>query len=347
MLTQTMNKKTAVATHQRLILTGQHKPYRLETVSEPLPQPAAGEVRVRVQAAGLAFADVLARNGRYPGAPRLPFTPGYDIVGLIDALGDNVAELAIGQQVAAIFPHFGGHAEYVCLPAALCVPVPAGLDPSQAVSVILNYLTAHRMLHVNAQVKPGERVLVHSAAGGVGTALLQLGHIAGLEMIGTASGGKLDIVATAGAVPIDYRAEDFAVRVRQLAPDGVDVVCDPIGGETMARSYALLRPGGRLINFGFFSAANGSGIDFMTSFLRLFWYRLRPDGKRAIFFGSTPTHAEKELTWYRQTLAELLLWLADGRIAPIIGATLPLAAADKAFALLETGAVYGKIVLLP
>jgi len=342
-----MNEKTAVATHQRLILTGQNKPYRLEAISEPLPQPAAGEVRVRVQAAGLAFADVLARNGRYPGAPRLPFTPGYDIVGLIDALGDGVTDLSMGQQVAAILPHFGGHAEYVCLPAKLGVPLPAGLDPSQAVSVILNYLTAHRILHINAQVKPGERVLVHSAAGGVGTALLQLGQIAGLEMIGTASGGKLDIVAATGAAPIDYRSEDFAARIRQIAPDGVDVVCDPIGGETMARSYALLRPGGRLINYGFFSAANGSGVDFVASFLRLFGYRLRPDGKRAIFFGSTPTHAEKETTWYRQTLAELLVLLANGRIAPIIGATLPLAAADKAFTMLETGTVYGKVVLLP
>ncbi len=346
MSTPTIIEKTAVLTHQRLIITGQHKPFTLETITEPLPQPAAGEVRLQVQAAGLAFADLLARNGKYPGAPRTPFTPGYDVVGQVDALGAGVADLAMGQQVAAILPHFGGQAATVCLPARMCVPVPAGLDPVKAVSVVLNYLTAHRMLHVNAQVKAGERLLVHSAAGGVGTALLQLGQIAGLEMYGTASGSKLDVVAAAGATPINYRTEDFAARIRQLTGDGLDVVCDPIGGETMARSYALLRPGGRLINFGFFSAVNGNSLDFMTSFMRLFWRQMLPDGKKAMFFGSTPTHAEKDVAWYRQTLTGLLMLLANGRIDPIIGATLPLAQAAQAYTLLETGAITGKIVLV-
>ncbi|MFQ5421503.1 MAG: alcohol dehydrogenase catalytic domain-containing protein, partial [Anaerolineae bacterium] len=149
MLTQSVSPKTAVRTHQRFVISGQTKPYHLESITEPIPEPAAGQVRVRVLAAGVAFADVLARKGMYPGAPRNPFTPGYDIVGIIDKIGSNVNDLTIGQIVAAILPKFGGYAEAVCLPARLAVPVPDGVEPVRAVSVILNYLTAYRMLHIN------------------------------------------------------------------------------------------------------------------------------------------------------------------------------------------------------
>lgn len=346
MSAKTEERKTPAATYQRIVIRGEEKPYTLALISERQPQPAHGEVRLRVQAAGVAFADVLARNGLYPGAPKNPFTPGYDAVGVIDAVGDGVAAPKLGDTAAVIFPDFGGYAELVCVPAEWAVPVPGGLGPVEAVSIILNYLTAHRILHVNARVRNGERVLVHSAAGGVGTALLQLGQVAGLEMFGTASAGKHDVVARAGATPIDYKNEDFVERVRALTEgDGVDVVCDPVGGETMARSYRLLRRGGRLVNYGFLSAAGKGMLAVMLNFVRLYSYKLIPDGEKASFYGDTATHAGKELSWYRSTMGELFTMLAQGQIDPVIGKVLPLEEAMRAHELLDKGSVRGKIVL--
>lgn len=331
---------------KRIVFRGEQKPYTVEVIEEPRPQPGTGEVRLRVQAAGVAFADVLARNGQYPGAPDTPFTPGYDVVGVVDAVGDGVTDLEPGQTAAAILPDFGGHAETVCIPANLAVPVPDGVDAAAAVSGVLNYLTAHRILHVNAQVRPGERVLVHSAAGGVGTALLQLGQAVGLTMFGTASAGKHDTVTAYGGVPIDYKNEDFAARIQALTNGaGVDVVCDPVGGETMARSYKLLRRGGRLVNYGFLSTAGQGMTAVVFHFVRLYGYKLIPDGKKAVFYGDTATHATKDIAWYRRTLHELLSMLAAGEIDPVIGKTLPLTEAAAALDTLENGRVRGKIVL--
>jgi NADPH:quinone reductase-like Zn-dependent oxidoreductase len=353
MSTNTLNVQTttstssgrAVATQQRLVITGEDKPYTLQTITEAIPEPAPGYARVQVQAAGVAFADVMVRQGMYPGAPKNPMTPGYDIVGIVDALGDGVDSLHLGQPVAALLPKFGGHAQFVCVPTELLVPVPAGLDPVKAVSTILNYLTAHRMLHTTTKAQKGERLLVHSAAGGVGTALLQLGQIAGLEMVGTASKSKHDIVAAYGATPIDYKHEDFATRIRELTGDGIDVVCDPVGGETMMKSYDLLRPGGRLVNYGFLDAMDKGGTAVFTSLARLYLTKLKPDGKQISMFGSTPTIAAKENDWYRETLAQLFNMLKEGQIDPVISEILPLSDAAKALDLLENGRVQGKIVL--
>jgi len=346
MSTKTLNPH-AVTTQERFVLTGKEKPYTLQTITEAIPEPETGYVRVKVQTAGVAFADVMVRNGMYPGAPKNPMTPGYDIVGTVDALGEGVTSLSEGQQVAAILPKFGGYTQFLCVPAELLVPVPDGLDATKVVSVILNYLTAYRMLHTNANAKQGERLLVHSAAGGVGTALLQLGQIAGLEMYGTASKGKHDIVASYGATPIDYKNEDFAVRINALTDDtGIDIVCDPIGGETTTKSYNLLRHGGRLINFGFLDANGKAGTAVVSSIARIFLTKLKPDGKKIGIFGSLPTIAAKENGWYRNTLTELLDMLENGQIDPVIGQAMPLAEASNALDMLENGRVQGKIVLI-
>ena len=347
MSTNTLEVQTAVTTQERFVLTGKEKPYTLQAITEAKPEPAAGYARVQVQTAGVAYADVMVRKGLYPGAPKNPMTPGYDIVGTVDALGADVTGLVIGQQVAAVLPKFGGYAQAVCVPAELLVPVPDCLDPVQTVSIILNYLTAYRMLHSTTHAKKGERLLIHSAAGGVGTALLQLGQIAGLEMYGTASKGKHDIVAAYGATPIDYKNEDFAVRIRELTNgEGVDIVCDPIGGETTSKSYNLLRRGGRLVNFGFLDAMDKGGTAVAASIVRIFLTKLKPDGKQIDIFGSLPTIAAKENGWYRDTLSELLDMLKNGQIDPVIGKTMPLAEASDALDMLENGRVQGKIVLV-
>ena len=267
------------------------------------------------------------------------------MVGIVDAVGDGVNHVAVGQTVGAILPHFGANANFVNVPAELLVPMPDGLDAAETVAVILNYLTAYRLLTVSAQAKRGERVLIHSAAGGVGTAVLQIGQILGLEMIGTASAGKQDIVQQYGATAIDYKNEDFAQRIRQEFPDGIDIVLDPIGGETMKKSYRLLRSGGRLISFGFMGAKEGSKLAIVPNLLRIVGYKLRPDGKQAAMFGSTPTIAKKDNDWYQEALTTLFGWLQDGRIQPIIGAQLPLADIVEAHRLLATGQVIGKVVL--
>ena len=348
--TQTLENNltnTAVSPqNQRIVLDGIGSPAMLKLISEPMPAPEAGEVRVRVLASGVAFADLLCWKGMYPIMPKLPFTPGYDLVGIVDALGEGVTTAAVGQSVGAILPHFGANAAYVNVPAQLLVPMPAGLDASEAVSVILNYLTAYRLLTVSAQAKKGERVLVHSAAGGVGTAVLQIGKILGLEMIGTASAGKLETVTQYGATAIDYKNEDFAQQIRQEFPEGIDIVLDPIGGDTMKKSYKLLRSGGRLISFGFMGAKEGSKMAVVPNLLNIFGYKLRPDGKSATMYGSTPTIAEKETEWYQGALTTLFDWLANGRIQPIIGAQLPLAEIAEAHHLLATGSVVGKVVLI-
>ena len=172
--------------HKRIIVAHYGGPDALQVVEEECPEPKHGEVRVRVLAAGVSLPDIMAREGVHPETPPVPFTPGWDLVGVVDRLGNGVSGIEPGQMVAAL-PISGAYAEFVCLPQRELGPVPSGLDAAEAVSLILNYVTAYQMMHHSAKVKPGQRVLIHGAAGGVGTALLQLGRLAGLEMYGTCS----------------------------------------------------------------------------------------------------------------------------------------------------------------
>src|SRR5262249_40613050 len=158
----------------------------LQVLEEEIPEPRYGEVRVRILAAGVSLPDLMAREGIHPETPSVPFTPGWDLVGVVDRLGEGVSGIETGQVVAAL-PISGAYAEFVCLAQRELVPVPPGLDPAEAVSVVLNYVTAFQMLHRSVNVERGQRVLIHGAGGGVGSALLQLGRLAGLEMYGTCS----------------------------------------------------------------------------------------------------------------------------------------------------------------
>src|SRR5262247_3914824 len=194
--------------HARIIVTRYGGPDALQVLEEERPEPNAGEVRVRVLAAGVALPDVMAREGIHPETPPVPFTPGWDLVGVVDRLGDGVSGIKSGETVAAM-PISGAYAEFVCLPQRELVPVPSGLDAAEAVSLVLNYITAYQMLHRSAHVRSGQRALVHGAAGGVGSALLQLGRVAGLELYGTCSSRSARAVSDLGAVPIDYQHEDF------------------------------------------------------------------------------------------------------------------------------------------
>lgn len=330
-------------TYRRVVITRHGGPDVLEVVEELPPAPQAGQIRVRTLAAGVSAHDVMLRSAGFPGFPKPPFTPGVDVIGVVDAVGDGVSTVEKGQTIAALLTAEGGYAESVCLPAEDAVFVPDGVDPASAVCVVANYITAYAMLHRGAEIESKERILVHGAAGGVGSALLDLGRLAGVEMYGTASGHDHEFVAAFGATPIDYRSEDFVARVRQLTGDGVDAVFDQIGGaRQLWRSYRALRRGGRLIWFGVAGTARSGMSVIPASLLMRFLLSLIPDGKKA----PMPPNSGEPKTWYRETLAMLLDYLAAGKIEPVIAARIPLVEARLAHELLERGGYRGKVVLI-
>lgn len=334
-------------THRRVVIPRHGGPDVLEVVEEEIPEPKRGEARVKVLAAGVSAYDLMyRRTGMLPGTPSMPFTPGEDVVGLVDAVGTRVEGLVPGDRVAGTTLSLGvggGYTEYVCLPATELVPVPDGADSAEAVCVVINYLTAYAALHVTAAVMPGERILVQGAAGGVGTALLDVGRLAGLEMYGTASKVNHDVVASFGATAIDYRTEDVGRRIAELTGDGVDAVFDPIGGARQIwRSYRTLRRGGRLVWFGVAAHKRAGSMVIPFSLAALFALKLLPDKRSAL----TSTDFSKDNAWYRETLAKLFGWLAQGRLTPLVADRIPLTEAARAHERMERGQYAGKFVLV-
>ena len=342
--------------HTRIIVTHYGGPDALRVLEEECPEPKDGEVRVRVLTAGVSLPDIMAREGVHPETPLVPFTPGWDLVGVVDRFGAGVSGIEPGQIVAAM-PISGAYAEFVCLPQRELVPVPPGLDPAEAVSLILNYVTAYQMLHRSAEVKSGQRVLIHGAAGGVGTALLQLGSLAGVQMYGTCSSKTGSVVSNLGGIPIDYRDEDFVKEIHRLTSDGVDVVFDGIGGKNLWRSREAVRIGGTIVVYGFTSKLSGgrftSGRPGRHRFREaaiLGWYIARnwflPGRKRMVPY-SIQTLKRLKPAQFRQDLVELLGLLQQQKIKPIVAQRFSLSEARRAHELLGKGGVIGKIVLTP
>src|SRR5215213_2710138 len=236
---------------KRIVVDHYGGPEVLKVMEDEDPRPGPGEVLVKVLAAGVSFTDSQLRAGTYlPGAPKPPFTPGYELVGIVEALGPGCSRLRVGDRIGTLTV-WGADAERVCVLEANVVEVPEDLDPAEVMSLVFTHMTAYQLLHRTANVTSGEVVLVHGAAGRVGTAVLELGAVAGLRMYGTCSGRDLASVERLGAVAIDYRNEDFLARVRELTGgEGVDVVLDGFGGALSIRSFRALRPGGRLVVFG-------------------------------------------------------------------------------------------------
>jgi NADPH2:quinone reductase len=339
-----------------VIVTHYGGPDALRVVEEEYPEPKDGEVRVRVLAAGVSLPDVMAREGVHPETPPVPFTPGWDLVGLVDRLGNGVSGIEPGQTVAAL-PIHGAYAEFVCLPQRELVPVPSGLDAGEAVSLVLNYTTAYQMLHRSAEVRPGQRVLIHGAAGGVGTALLQLGRLAGLEMYGTCSARSAPAVSDLGGIPIDYQLQDFVKEVCHLASGGVDAVFDPIGGTHLWQSRKALRPGGSVVGYGLRSSLRGEGLASGrpgrrqrfrgTTLFGLYiaggW--LLPGRKHVVPY-SIQTLKRLRPEFFRQDLSALFDLLQQKKIKPLIAQRLTLPEARHAHELLGKGGVTGKLVLV-
>jgi NADPH:quinone reductase-like Zn-dependent oxidoreductase len=326
-----------MATYKSISVTERGGLEALQIIENELRAPLPAEARIRILASPVCQDDIAARVGNRPFLPKLPFVPGYTILGVVDAVGREVTDVAVGDRVAAL-TQLGGHAEYIFLDERQLVPVPATLDAAEAVVLILNYLVAHQVLHRVAQVEPGDKVLIVGASGGVGTAFLQLGQLAGLRMYGLASRSKHHVLAEYGAIPIDYRTQDFVEVIGQAEPAGLDFVFNGMGDEYLTRSLAVLRRGGVLVHYG--------GPESLSGFLRLMCkfalFNVLPNGKSIRGYG---THTGS-VDAFKEDWAQLFRLLEDGQISPIVAARFPILEAAEANALLETGQTIGNVVLL-
>ncbi len=340
----------------RIVVTQYGGPDTLRLIEEDCPEPKKGEVRVKVLAAGVSLPDVMMREGIHPETPRVPFTPGWDFVGEVDRIGDGVSSFKPGQMVAAL-PIYGAYTEYICRKESELVPVPPGLDAGEAVSLVLNYVTAYQMLHRSAKVKPGQRVLVHGAAGGVGSALLQLSRVSELEMYGTCSARDAAVVSELGATPIDYQKVDFVEEIHRLTGDGVDAVFDGIGGKHIWQSRAAVRRGGRVVAYGLTGSLRGGRVASDHAgrrnrfggvgiwLLYIVGSFLVP-GRRRVVMYSIQWLMRLRPRVFRHDLMALFDLLKQQKIKPLIAQRFPLAEARQAHELLGKGGVTGKLVLV-
>jgi NADPH2:quinone reductase len=251
---ETWEELSMATTYRAVMVTKKGGPEVLQVVELPIEHPGPGQVLVRVRAAGVGSTDLLMISGNYLYAPKIPMVPGYEIAGEIEETGAGVTGLEIGQRVAALTV-YGGFAELLLRNADEFIPIPEGVSDRDAAAVILNYVTAWQMIHRVAKVKPGETALVTGAAGGVGTAALQLLKLAGVKAYGAASARKHDVVRSLGATPIDYQAGPLDRLTRAIEPKGVDYAFDAVGGANIGPCIGALRRGGMVVGFGFVGAA--------------------------------------------------------------------------------------------
>lgn len=342
-----INLLIMVPTHyNNVIVTRLGGPEVLQVVENKLRLPLAGEVRIKVLASSVSQPDITARAGKalYSGTPlgqKVPFVPGYSVVGDIDALGEGVDGPAGGERVGALTVT-GGYSEYLYWRSDRLIPVPASLNPIEAVTIILNYLVAYQVLHRSARVKPGEKTLIIGASGGIGSALLQIGKLAGLDLYGIASTHKHWILKEYGAVAIDYHNQDFIRTMKALEPGGLDAV---LSGMTrldyIEGGLSILRKGGRLVSFGEPSSLS----TLLRILLIILKANLSPNGKSFKLYG-TSTYFLFDRQPYLDDWKSLFALLEQGRISPVIADTLPLHEAGRAHALLESGQVVGNLVLV-
>lgn len=335
---------------RQAVITRHGGPEVFEIRERPDPVPGPGEIRIRVRAAGINFADVLARLGLYPDAPKPPMVVGYEVAGYVDARGSDVTGVSDGDRLVAV-TRFGGYSDTVVVPVAQAFQAPEALSDAEAAAVPVNYLTAALALYRMANVTPGETVLVHNAGGGVGIAATQLARLRRATVIGTASTAKHAALRTFGVDhAIDYRHGNVAREVAALTHGrGVDVVLDPIGGKSFGESYRMLAPLGRLVIFGLSAAAPGER--------RSLWRAFRAWRETASFdpmslinrnrgvFGLHVGHLWDERRQIAPIMAMLMSELTAGRLTPVVAKTFPLARAGDAHRFIQARQNIGKVVL--
>jgi len=328
-------------------------PEVLEVRETPEPVPGPGQVRVRVRAAGLNFAELMARMGLYPDAPKPPVVVGYEVAGVVDAVGSGVTAPAPGDRVLALV-RFGGHAEAVVIPAEHAIPMPSEMTFEQGAALPVNYATAYHALFRVGHLSPGQSVLVHMAAGGVGIAALQLARtVPGVTVFGTASPAKHEAIREEGCLhPIDYRRLDYAAEVSRLTGGrGVDLVLDALGGADWKKGYGLLRPAGMLVTYGFANMVPGPRRSILHVVRQFFSVpRFSPmalmDDNRGVA-GVNMGHLWGEPEMMMGELTALLALFREGRIRPRIDSTFPFAEAARAHERLQGRGNVGKVLLVP
>jgi NADPH:quinone reductase-like Zn-dependent oxidoreductase len=337
-------------TTTEVILPGAVEPSGLLLRTRQLAAPTVGQVLIVVEASGVSFAEQAMRRDRYPGMPKFPFVPGYDLVGTVVAVGPGVAAELVGQRVAAL-TKTGGWATHAILAAEDLLPVPAGIDPAAAETLIVNGITAWQMLHRKAHIQRGQTVLVHGANGGVGTVLAQLAQLAGARVIGTAAPRHHAALRAQGVVPLDYAAPDLTQQVRQLAPGGVDAVFDHIGGASVSRSFRLLAPGGTLVSYAVAEELRSQRsvvVQFCGLLLRLLWLNITSPGRKAGFYNIWSGKGSMTFrTHLRKDFGQLMQLLSQGQLTPQIAALFPLTKISQAMELAESRTAYGKVIILP
>ncbi len=329
-------------------------PETLVVREAPDPTPGPGQVRIRVEASGINFADVMTRQGLYPDAPKIPCVVGYEVGGAIDAVGPGVADSRVGQAVLAL-TRFGGYADTVVVPEALALTRPPGMAAQAAAAIPVNYLTAYQMLIGMAGIKRGDRVLIHQAAGGVGLAAIDLCRIIGVETYGTASASKHEFIRARGLDhPIDYRTRDYETEVRRLTDGrGVHVILDPIGGDSWKKGLRLLAPTGRLVCFGLSAASTGqrrSILRLLKTAAAIPWFQVNPlslmnanKGVLGVNLGHMWDQGELLGGW----LAQILTWYGQGKVRPHVDRAFSFADAPAAHAYIQDRKNVGKVVLVP
>ena len=325
--------------YKSIVVPKRGGPEVLQVVEKELRPPSAGEARIKILATPVCLPDVQARYGQTPIAPKVPFVPGYALIGIVDAAGAAITDVAVGDRVAALTVS-GGYAEYIYLSQDDLIPVPEILDPAAAAPLILNYIVAYQTLHRSAKVEAGDKVLIIGASGGVGTALLDLGRLAGLHMYGLASGSKHHIVTKFGATPIDYHTQDFVEVIRRAEPEGLDAVFDGMVWEYLDRGFPLLRRGGTWVQYG--NPLSFSGL--LRLLVKLALLNLRPDGRSLKLYGTTTSKFGRDR--YLEDWATLFRLLEEGKIEPVIMKKYPILEAAQANELLESGQVIGNVVLV-
>lgn len=328
---------------------------RLELVEEPTPAPRAGEVLVEVVASGVNFADIVVRLGLYPSAKKYvgwPITPGFEFSGRVAALGAGVDDLQVGDEVFGV-SLFGAYASHVSVARHFLLPVPKGVSLAQSAAVAVANLTAYYALVELGAARAGKRVLVHSAAGGVGSALVQMGKALGCFVVGVVgSSHKVDTVRGFGAdVVIDKSSESLPARLIEIAGEGFDIVLDANGYETLRTSYRSLRPTGRLVVYGAHSMlTRGSGrpnwFKLIWTFLRTPWFNpldLTNENKSVLAFNLSYLFEEREM--YERSMRQIVEWIEGGvvRIPEVV--EYPLAEAGRAHEALQSGRTVGKLIL--
>ncbi|MFF7072663.1 medium chain dehydrogenase/reductase family protein [Streptomyces pseudovenezuelae] len=336
-----------------VVLPGKVEPERLEIRHGAVPAAGAGQVVIRMEATGVSFAEQQMRRGRYYDQPPFPFVPGYDLVGTVQTTGEGVDPHLAGTRVAALVK-VGGWASHVRVDAADVVPVPDGIGAAEAETLVVNGITAWQMLHRKARVRAGQTVVVHGANGGVGSVLVQLARAAGAQVIGTASPRHHDALRERGLVPVDYRADDLAARIRALAPrEGVHAVFDHVGGRGIVDSWRLLAPGGTLVSYGSAATRDAEGSKqwpVLKLLGRVWLWNALPNRRRALFFNVWAGRAlakNRFRSRLRADLMQVFAALQRGEVTAQIAAQLPLARAAEALRLAESGTVAGKVVLNP